>query len=119
MTRRMSAAEWAQSQREGLSEKEFQAQVLSLARIGRWRVYHTFDSRRSEPGFPDLVLVRGERMIFAELKTEKGRVSAAQKGWLTALGVVADWPGSPLEVELWRPSDWDDIVRTLTAGAVS
>ena len=113
VTKRISAAEWAQSQRDGLSEKEFQAQVVSLARTLGWMTYHTFNSQRSNPGFPDLVMVRGERVVFAELKSEKGRVSEAQKEWLAALNVLADVPGSPVKVWMWRPSDWDDIVQTL------
>lgn len=39
-------------------ERDFQAAVMELARLLGWRVYHTWDSRKSEPGFPDLVLVR-------------------------------------------------------------
>jgi hypothetical protein len=68
-----------------LTEKEWQAQVLDLARLYGWRhAYHTFDSRRSASGFPDLVLVR-ERALFAELKSKSGKVSAAQADWLAAL----------------------------------
>ena len=48
--------------------------VVDLARTLGWRVYHTYDSRRSQPGFPDLVLVR-ERILFLELKSETGKLS--------------------------------------------
>ena len=103
-----------------MSEREFQdGHVVPLAVSCGWIYYHTHDSRRSPGGFPDLVLVRGGKLIFAELKSEKGRVSAAQKVWLAALKVVADLPGSPVEVWLWRPSDWHDIVRRLSRQTVA
>ena len=83
-----------------LSERAFQRQVAELAELTGWRVYHTYDSRRSSPGFPDLVLVRAPRVIFAELKRERGRVTAAQREWADELGQC---PG--VEYYLWRPGD--------------
>lgn len=68
-----------------LTEKELQAQLVEIAVLLGWRrIYHTFDSRRSSSGFPDLVLVR-DRVVFAELKSEKGVLADAQKQWLKAL----------------------------------
>jgi hypothetical protein len=90
-----------------ITEKEWQAQVLDLARLCGWRHgYHTFDSRRSASGFPDLVLVR-ERVVFAELKSETGKLSAAQVAWLEALEAAG------AEAYLWRPSDLVDVMQTL------
>jgi hypothetical protein len=37
---------------EKLSEKQFIRQVIDLARLQGFLVYHTFDSRRSAVGFP-------------------------------------------------------------------
>jgi hypothetical protein len=92
------------------TERQFQQAVEDLARALRWRVYHTYDSRRSAPGFPDLVLARqDEPIIFAELKTDKGRVSPAQAEWLAALEDTA----SDVEVHVWRPSEWSAIERRL------
>ena len=66
-------------------EKDWQSQVKELAaKLGYKRAYHTFDSRRSDSGFPDLVLVR-DRVIYLELKREKGKLSDSQIEWLTAL----------------------------------
>jgi VRR-NUC domain len=90
------------------TEKQFQASVVEVARLHRWRVYHTHDSRRSEPGFPDLVMVRRRRIVFAELKAEKGRVTDTQREWIGALRMA-----SACEVYVWRPSDWDEIMRRL------
>ena len=94
----------------GITERQFMEQVKELAALCQMRWYHTHDSRRSDPGFPDVVMVRGERLIFAELKAEKGRVSAAQTFWLDALRATG------AEVYVWRPSDWETIVVTLALG---
>ncbi len=101
------------SQGVSVTEKQLQAQVVQLARLTGWRCYHTFDSRRSAPGFPDLVLARPPRLIFAELKSEKGRLRPAQVEWLEALAEVERAP----EVFLWRPADFGDIQSTLRKGA--
>ncbi len=93
-----------------ISEKAFQSQVEQAARASGWYAYHTYSSRRSEPGFPDLVLVNPtrKRTVFAELKTEKGSVSDHQKRWLWAL------KESGQEAYLWRPSMWSEIEAVLT-----
>ena len=89
-----------------VSERAFQATVVETAKLLDWRVFHTFDSRRTEPGFPDLVLVR-DRVLFAELKTERGRVTAEQAAW------IADLRAADADVRLWRPSDWREIEQVL------
>lgn len=93
----------AEALRARATEKEFQAAVVELARALGYRTYHTYSSRRSTPGFPDLVIVRpGSPPIFAELKAERGALSTEQAWWVDALGA-----------EVWRPSDWDRICRVL------
>ena len=86
-----------------MTEKQFQAQVVELATLYGYRVYHTFNSRRSAPGFPDLVLARSGAVLFVELKTTTGKVSKAQAEWLDATGG-----------ECWRPTDWPHIEATLS-----
>jgi hypothetical protein len=39
-----------------------------------WRRYHTWLAKHSPAGFPDEVLVRPPRLVFAELKAEAGRL---------------------------------------------
>ena len=90
-----------------MTEEEWLQQVRELARLKGWRIYHTRDSRRSDPGFPDLVLVRGDRLIFAELKREKGRLTESQRTWLAALEETA-------ETHVWRPSDWEAVIEVLS-----
>src|SRR5262245_30603180 len=91
-----------------VSEADFQAAVLDLARLRGWRCYHTHDSRRSAAGYPDLTLVRGRRLLFVELKRRGGRPTPAQAAWLADLAAV---PG--VEVHLWRPADWPAVESTL------
>ena len=89
-----------------MTEKQFQSHIVQYAKMRGWLVYHTHDSRRSEPGFPDLVLVRG-RVLFRELKTDKGRTSPAQKEWAASL------EQSKSDYKLWRPSMMTDIYKEL------
>ena len=92
------------------SERELQSAVIELARRTGWLAFHVIDSRKSTgPGFPDLVLCHREtgRVIFAELKGLRGRVSEQQGEWLTALSK------GNAESALWRPDDWPHIQQTL------
>ena len=91
-----------------MTETQFLKSVVSVAEDGGWLVYHTYDSRRSQAGFPDLVMTKAGRTIFAELKSQKGRIKAAQQNWLDELGKTQG-----LEVFLWRPSDMDEVVKNL------
>lgn len=92
-----------------LTEKQWQAQAIQTARTLGWsHIYHTFNSRRSAHGFPDLVLVR-DRCLFLELKTERGKLSEPQKEWLRALH-AAD-----CEAYVARPHDLDALAVVLAA----
>lgn len=91
-----------------LSEKQFSRQVCDLARVFGWKVYKTWISIHSPAGFPDLVLVRPPQLIFAELKSERGKLSLAQAEWIDALGRSGSH-----QVYIWRPSDFEIIERTL------
>ena len=91
------------------SEREFQAELIAEALRRGWACYHTFDSRRSVAGFPDLVMLRAGSLIAAELKVKKNKTTAAQEAWLSLFGMV---PG--VRVFRWRPEDWADIVKELT-----
>jgi len=53
-----------------------------------------------QAGFPDLTLVRDGHIIFAELKSQKGRIKKEQQAWLDRLQ-----ENGHVEVYLWRPSD--------------
>lgn len=91
-----------------VTERDFQGEVLRAAQLLKWRCYHTLDSRGSAAGFPDLVMVRGPRLVMAELKRQKGTVSDAQQAWLDDLARV-----ETLDTFLWRPADWPAVEEAL------
>jgi hypothetical protein len=103
-----------------LSEAQFMAQITSLANLRGWHwlhilpglnergYYRTPVSGSLGAGWPDLVLVKGQRILFVELKTEKGKVTGLQEEVLGVLGAMGY-----AEVYVWRPSDWSLILEVL------
>lgn len=91
----------------GLTEEQFLARVTALCDWLHLLWYHTRDSRRSPSGFPDLVIVGPTRVIYAELKSEKGRTTARQKDWLAGLQAAGQ------AAHVWRPSDWEWVQQEL------
>lgn len=99
-----------------ISEAEWQKTVTVLLTAFGWRWWHAPDNRpvkgrvqRVRPGLPDLIAVRGDRVIFAELKRETGKPTPEQVDALAALGEAT-------EAYLWRPSDIDEVRRVLMPG---
>jgi hypothetical protein len=97
-----------------VTEAQFQNRTIQLAKGCGWRVYHTHDSRRSEAGFPDLVLVKGSVIAFVELKSERGKVSPEQTTWMQILHDAACHPKGRVYTRVWRPHDTDEIEAFLT-----
>ena len=105
-----------------MRESEFQRQVIDLARLYGWRCAHFRSARQlrqdgstyySTPvqadgaGWPDLILCRPPRLIAAELKVGRNKVTAEQREWLKAFARC------DVEICVWRPEDWDEVERTL------
>lgn len=71
------------------TERQWQAVIEEAAAyLGYPFAYHTHDSRKSDEGFPDLVLVKpGVRVIYFECKTDKPGSKPTQKqvDWVRAL----------------------------------
>jgi hypothetical protein len=99
-----------------IKEDDWQTDCIRLAHIFGWKVAHFRPARTSQgwrtpvqadgKGFPDLVLVR-ERVIFAELKADSGKLSDDQQRWL-------DWlHAAGAEVHVWRPRDLEAVGRIL------
>jgi hypothetical protein len=90
------------------SEKALQEAVRRLALDHGWLYFHVADARKSPYGFPDTVVVRGERLLFAELKMPEKKPTPTQQRWLDGLAQVTQ-----VSVALWRPDDWPQIVEVL------
>jgi len=97
-----------------ITEKQFQAAVVRLAKWYGWKVFHPMPVENSrgiwrtamagDTGFPDLVLAHSTRgLIIAELKTATGRTSEKQAEWIDTLLMAG------AEVYIWRPRDFPAI----------
>lgn len=100
-------------------EKAWQEAVVELAEtwLG-WSWLHVYPGRFMKGhrtptagplgiGWPDLLLVRRERMVAAELKVGDRQATDDQKRVLSLLALAG------CEVHVWRPSDWDALVQVL------
>ena len=87
-----------------MNEGQFYKQVEKIALDKGWELYHAPFNKGAlrQPGFPDLVLVR-EKVLFRELKTERGELSRMQKKWINKLKKAG------ADVKVWRPSDLEEI----------
>ena len=101
-----------------MKESTFQSSVIMLAKLHGWLVMHTraVEIRpgvwktplQGHAGYPDLTLAHSTRgIIFAELKSDIGRVSSMQKAWHETLSAAG------AEVHVWRPKDLQDISARL------
>jgi hypothetical protein len=84
-----------------MSERELQGSVVDLAKHLQLWVWHPFDMRRSEPGWPDLTIL-GRGAIFAELKSMRGQLTREQR----TVGYRLQAAG--LRFVVWQPVDWLD-----------
>lgn len=78
-----------------MKEAELQKAVIELARRLGWRVAH-FRTSQSQTGrwltavqgdgagYPDLTMLRRDRIVAAELKAKGNKTSPAQDEWLQA-----------------------------------
>lgn len=108
------AVKMASDPRLEMTEKDWQTEVTRIAKQWGWLVYHTFLSRWSAPGYPDLVMVNTARkqIIYAELKRERGKLSEKQQEWIEALRACGQ------QVFVWRPSDIEEVMEILTGARV-
>jgi hypothetical protein len=92
-----------------ISEKELEAQVRQLSGVlGVDKFYHPWLSKFSARGFPDLTIVKGDRLIFAELKRQDTQPTLEQCDWLETLNNI-----KTVEAYLWRPDDLQTIADIL------
>ncbi|HEX5326194.1 MAG TPA: hypothetical protein VFW75_05965, partial [Acetobacteraceae bacterium] len=86
-------------------EGEFELAVEQMAFAYGWIWYHTHRAQFSPAGFPDLVLVRPPRIVYAELKgydsrSRRGQPTADQQEWIELL------LASGQDAGCYWPEDW-------------
>jgi hypothetical protein len=92
-----------------MTEAELQATIVDAAQLAGWLVYHDHDSRRNPAGLPDLILCRPPRVVFLELKSDKGRTRPEQTIWLNALEAC-----DTIASALIRPDNLETVIDYLT-----
>jgi hypothetical protein len=118
MPRRLSDEERAERE---MSESALQGAILEVAKVAGWKAHHVADSYRGRvlrghTGFPDLVLARRGRLIFAECKRQDGALEPAQEEWQAVLMFVERATNSVVSYRVWRPRDLmsrtvDEVLR--------
>jgi|SRR5215471_4531262 len=89
-----------------LPEKTMLAHLRAVAKRLGLLCYHTWRSKKSEEGFPDLIIVDTRPIavpptLYAlELKSAEGDTTASQEAWLDQLALV-----TRVEVGVVRPAD--------------
>ena len=103
-----------------MSETELKDAVIDMAQLFGWLVHHDRPARKGDrgwathiqgnAGFPDLVLARGGRVLFVELKSETGKFTDEQFAWGLAIACFEGvrTKGGTHEYHEWRPSEWLD-----------
>ncbi len=102
-----------------ITEAEWMAQVTQLAEMMGYSWVHFRPARTvkgwrtpvSGPmgkGWPDLVLVKGQRILFVELKRDGVPLEVEQRAVLEMLDEVG-------EAYCWRPRDFDAVAALLGA----
>ena len=96
-----------------VTERDWQRTITEMAQAFGWRVYHPWTSIHSEAGFPDLVMVKPEVVLFAELKSDRGKLTPSQVSWLAELQRCY----SVVLGGVWRPCNAAAVEGLLRWGA--
>jgi len=103
-----------------LTEAQFQGQIEELARRYGWHYLHIERAMNDRgywrtpirgdlgKGWPDLVLLKGSRVLFVELKANGKPLTDEQRGILELLSHI---PGA--ECYVWRPAQFEEILGRL------
>ena len=90
-----------------MTERAWLAQALRLAEVLGWRTYHTWSSKHSAAGLPDVLAIRRPRVVWLELKSQRGRATPEQLAWIVAREACGQ------EVYIVRPLDAERLARIL------
>ena len=105
-----------------ITEKELQATIIELFEATGRQVFHVGDSRKEvwngeaytlvgdtqAAGYPDLTIAGGGEVIWAELKSKRGKLEPEQVEWLDAL--------PEHQAYIWQPKDLDLATRVAGSG---
>jgi hypothetical protein len=99
-----------------ISERAFQAQIMSAAKLQGWLTYHSrpgltqrgrwVTPMSGDKGWPDVCMTKNGRIWFVEIKSESGKLAPAQETWLRRLAMA---PSPWVRCWVLRPSMFDDF----------
>lgn len=99
--------------RTAQDEGTLQTRLRAVATGAGYLYYHTYSSKRSDPGWPDTAICHpdGGPLFLWELKRQdvSAQPSSFQRRWLEALSKVTH-----VHASLYRPSDWETILTHLS-----
>lgn len=107
----MTTAEFNDAVMAEKTEAEYQAWIVRLARANGWLVYHTYNSMKSDKGWPDVVLCKPPRLCIWEVKSAKGKPTPEQEVWVKALKECGE------DAQVVYPCDWRAVEATLSGEA--
>jgi len=100
---------------------DFERVIADALELFGWRWVHFRAARTvrgwrtpfaGNKGFVDFVAVRGDRLLFIEIKGDTGYPDPEQRAWRDALiAAGAEWV-------CWRPKDWDTVKHLLAPEGV-
>ena len=105
-----------------ITEGELQNTLVEACWANQRKVFHTGDSRKQvrgpdgyelvgdtlTRGYPDLTIGGREGVIWAELKSAKGRLDQEQVEWLDNLPAH--------QSHVWQPSDLEEAMQIIASG---
>lgn len=103
----MTAMVSTNSMEATMTEADFQRKITDLCDWLGLKWHHETDSRKSKKGFPDLVIAGEGGVIFAELKSKRGKLTDSQGEWLGTLLAAG------ATAYVWYPQDWPSIYERL------
>jgi hypothetical protein len=103
-----------------VTEAQFQGQIIDLAHLCGYLVTHFRAAKtmhgwrtplQGDKGYLDTTMARPNppRHIVAELKSEKGRITADEQLWYDTLKAAG------VECYIWRPRDFYEAARIIRA----
>jgi hypothetical protein len=95
---------------DAIPEGALLAKVRQCALANGFLFYHTYSSRKSEPGYVDCTIAKpGHPLYLWELKTKDGKLTMEQQRWIEFLSQTRG-----TEVAVYRPDQWALMEQRLT-----